>query len=310
VGEGRKVAAILVADIVGYSRLTGADEEATIARLRALRAELFNPAVASHDGRIVKRTGDGAIIEFRSVVEAVRCALDVTKGLADRNADLTADQRIEVRTGIHLGDVIEEADGDLLGDGVNIAARLEGICAPGAIYLSEDAWRQVRDKLPSAFVDLGERQLKNIARPMRVYTLGGTAGFREAAPLTQPSSGAPPTPPSVVPAPRRIRPLIAVIVAILENIARLIGTYVEKETAQGILPAGSRPDPAVSAEPSRRIERLRRRRIRRNLIFAAILTIAATRACEEVRRAPSPPPASRASVLEETFGPLLANATH
>ncbi|MBV9286829.1 MAG: adenylate/guanylate cyclase domain-containing protein, partial [Hyphomicrobiales bacterium] len=174
--EQRKIAAILVADIVGYSRLTGADEEATLARLRALRADLFTPAVESHSGRVVKRTGDGAIVEFRSVVEAVRCALAVTKGLAARNAGLPAERRIEVRTGIHLGDVVEEADGDLMGEGVNIAARLEGICEPGAIVLSEDAWRQVRDKLPLTFVDLGEQQLKNIARPMRAYALGGTAG--------------------------------------------------------------------------------------------------------------------------------------
>ena len=174
--EGRKVAAILVADIVGFSRLTAADEEATLARLRALRAELFNPGVAAHGGRVVKRTGDGAIVEFRSVVVAVRCALDVTKGLAERNAGLSPDQRIEVRTGIHLGDVVEEADGDLMGDGVNIAARLEGICAPGAISLSEDAWRQVRDKISESFVDLGEHELKNIARPTRVFALGGGAG--------------------------------------------------------------------------------------------------------------------------------------
>ena len=137
--EGRKVAAILVADIVGYSRLTGADEEGTLARIRTLRGDLFNPALAAHGGRVVKRMGDGVIVEFRSVVEAVRCALDVLKGLAERNAALPFDKRIEVRTGIHLGDVIEEADGDLLGDGVNVAARLEGICQAGAVCLSEDA---------------------------------------------------------------------------------------------------------------------------------------------------------------------------
>ena len=143
-GEGRKVAAILAADVVGYSRLTGADEEATLARMRALRRELFNPTVEAHGGRVVKRMGDGVIVEFRSVVEAVRCAIEVTKGLAERNAGVPTDRRIEVRTGIHLGDVVDEADGDLLGDGVNIAARLEGICEPGGVFLSEDAWRQVR----------------------------------------------------------------------------------------------------------------------------------------------------------------------
>ena len=225
-GEGRKVAAILVADIVGYSRLMGADEEATLARLRDLRGDLFNPAIESHGGRVVKRMGDGVIVEFRSVVEAVRCALEATKGLAERNASLPPGRRIEVRTGIHLGDVIEESDGDLLGDGVNIAARLEGVCEPGAICLSEDAWRQVRDKLPETFVDLGELQLKNIARSMRAYAIGGTAGFRPATALAQP--------PSVNLLPREMRParaVVAAVVAILENVARLIGSYAEGEAA-------------------------------------------------------------------------------
>jgi adenylate cyclase len=171
----RKIAAILVADVVAYSRLIGADEEGTLARLLALRSELFIPTIEAHGGRVVNHAGDGVVVEFRSVVEAVRCALDVTRGLADRNAPLPADRRIEVRTGIHLGDVIEDADGDLFGDAVNIAARLEGICTPGGLCLSEDAWRQVRDRLPEAFVDLGEQQLKNIVRPMRVYALGATA---------------------------------------------------------------------------------------------------------------------------------------
>ena len=161
----------------------------TLARLRALRAELFNPTIEAHGGRVVKRTGDGVIVEFRSVVEAVRCALDVTRGLAERNATAAADRRIEVRTGVHLGDVVEEPDGDLLGDGVNIAARLEGICAPGGICLSEDAWRQVRDKLPEPFIDVGERQLKNILHPMRVYALGG--GIDTTAPAL-PSTVDPP----------------------------------------------------------------------------------------------------------------------
>src|SRR5271157_900227 len=187
--EGRKIAAILVADIVGYSRLTSVDEEGTLARLRGLREDLFNPAFDAHGGRLVKRTGDGVIVEFRSVVEAVRCALDIANGLAERNAGAPANRRIEVRTGIHLGDVVEEPDGDLLGDGVNIAARLEGICPPGGVCLSEDAWRQVRNKIPETFVDLGERQLKNIAWPMRVFALGGTAAPGSAvavAPLPSP----------------------------------------------------------------------------------------------------------------------------
>jgi adenylate cyclase len=144
--ETRKLAAILVADVVGYSRLAGADEDRTLARLRGLRSDLIDPAIAAHRGRIVKRTGDGSIIEFRSVVDAVRCAIEVQNGMVERNAGVPAERRIEFRIGIHLGDVVEEADGDLMGDGVNIAARLEGIAKPGAICLSEDAYRQVKGR--------------------------------------------------------------------------------------------------------------------------------------------------------------------
>ena len=130
----RKIAAILVADIVGgYSRLTGTDEDRTLSRLRGLRSDLIDPAIGAHHGRIVKRTGDGSLIEFRSVVDAVGCAIEVQNGLVERNAGVPPDRRIEFRIGIHLGDVVEESDGDLMGDGVNIAARLEGICSPGAI---------------------------------------------------------------------------------------------------------------------------------------------------------------------------------
>ena len=128
--ETRKLAAILVADVVGFSRLAGADEERLLARLRALRSDLIDPTIAVHKGRVVKRTGDGAIVEFRSVVDAVRCAIEVQSGLAERNAGLPPEKRIEYRVGIHLGDVVEESDGDLMGDGVNIAARLEGIAKP------------------------------------------------------------------------------------------------------------------------------------------------------------------------------------
>ena len=131
--ETRKLAAILVSDIVGYSRLAGADEDRILARLRTLRSDLIDPTIAVHHGRIVKRTGDGGTVEFRSVVDAVRCAMEVQTGLAERNAGLPPEKRIEYRVGIHLGDVVEEADGDLMGDGVNIAARLEGIAKPGAI---------------------------------------------------------------------------------------------------------------------------------------------------------------------------------
>ena len=167
--ETRKLAAILVADVVGYSRLAAADEERTLARLRALRSDLIDPTVALHHGRIVKRTGDGSIIEFRSVVDAVRCAIEVQQGLFERNVGVPPEKRIEFRGGIHLGDVVEESDGDLMGDGVNIAARLEGACEPGGIVLSNSAYEHARDRLKETFVDLGEKTFKNIARPVRVY---------------------------------------------------------------------------------------------------------------------------------------------
>jgi adenylate cyclase len=169
--ENRKLAAILAADVVGFSRLAGADEDRTLARLRALRSDLIDPTIAVHHGRVVKRTGDGILIEFRSVVDAVRCAIEVQNGMVERNAGLPPERRIEFRCGIHLGDVVEESDGDLMGDGVNIAARLEGIATPGAICLSEDAYRQVKARLDLAVSDLGPTQLKNIAEPVRVYSL-------------------------------------------------------------------------------------------------------------------------------------------
>jgi adenylate cyclase len=169
--ETRKIAAILVSDVVGYSRLAGADEDRTLARLRALRSDLIDPTISVHHGRIVKRTGDGSVIEFRSVVDAVRCATEVQHAMVERNAGVAPENRIEFRIGIHLGDVVEESDGDLMGDGVNIAARLEGVCEPGAICLSEDAYRQVKGRLDLAVSDLGHTQLKNIAEPIRVYSL-------------------------------------------------------------------------------------------------------------------------------------------
>ena len=179
--DTRKIAAILVADVVGYSRLAGADEDRTLSRLRGLRSDLVDPAVAAHHGRIVKRTGDGILIEFRSVVDAVRCAIEVQSGVVERNAGVALDKRIEFRIGIHLGDVVEESDGDLMGDGVNIAARLEGIAKPGAICLSEDAYRQVKGRLDLKVSDLGLTQLKNIAEPIRLLARGRTAERREAA---------------------------------------------------------------------------------------------------------------------------------
>ena len=195
--ENRKLAAILAADVVGYSRLAGADEDRTLARLRALRSDLIDPTIAVHNGRVIKRTGDGALVEFRSVVDAVRCAIEVQNGMVERNAGVPQDRRIEFRIGIHLGDVVEESDGDLMGDGVNIASRLEGVAAPGAICLSEDAYRQVKARLDLSVSDLGNTQLKNIAEPIRVYSLQvGTVGAKATATSEFPAalaSTAPPT---------------------------------------------------------------------------------------------------------------------
>ncbi|TAU54459.1 tetratricopeptide repeat protein [Rhizobium leguminosarum] len=199
----RKLAAILVADVVGYSRLAGADEDRILARLRTLRSDLVDPTIAVHNGRVVKRTGDGSLIEFRSVVDAVRCAIEVQTAMVERNVGVSPEHRIEFRVGIHLGDVVEESDGDLMGDGVNIAARLEGIAKPGAICLSEDAYRQVKARFDFAVTDLGQIQLKNIAEPMRVYSLQiGTPQpnpARQAQPATtkMPSAAAVPDKPSI-----------------------------------------------------------------------------------------------------------------
>src|SRR6187399_3000405 len=195
--ETRKIAAILVSDVVGYSRLASADEDRTLARLRALRSDLIDPTIAIHNGRVVKRTGDGALVEFRSVVDAVRCAIEIQNAMAERNAGVPENRRIVFRIGVHLGDVVEEADGDLMGDGVNIASRLEGVAEPGAVCLSEDAYRQVRARLDLAVSDLGETQLKNIAEPIRVYSLqvgvsakAGHPIVPQAAPA-QPAAAAP-----------------------------------------------------------------------------------------------------------------------
>ena len=191
----RKIAAILVADIVGYSRLAGADEDRTLSRLRGLRSDLIDPAIDAHHGRIVKRTGDGSIIELRSVVDAVRCAVEVQNGMVERNSGLPPERRIEFRVGIHLGDVVEESDGDLMGDGVNIASRLEGIAKPGAICLSEQAYWQVKGRLDLKVTDLGATQLKNISEPVHVYLLE----------VGQPAQAKPaPAPATEKPAPRRL----------------------------------------------------------------------------------------------------------
>jgi TolB-like protein/Flp pilus assembly protein TadD len=184
--ETRKRAAILAADIAGYGRITATDEERTIARLRGLRTDLIDPAISVHHGHVIKRTGDGILIEFRSVVDAVRCSIEVQSGMVERNAELPPERRILFRVGIHLGDVIEEADGDLMGDGVNIASRLENICKPGAIFLSDDAYRQVKSGLDLAVTDLGNKELKNIPETVRVVAIevGQPEKARPAEPLS------------------------------------------------------------------------------------------------------------------------------
>jgi len=162
--QRRRLTVILAADVAGYSRLTGADEEGTLERLRALRREVVDPALAEHHGRLVKTTGDGLLVEFASVVDAVRCAIAVQRGMAQRNSEVAPERRILFRIGINLGDVVAEGD-DLLGDGVNVAARLEGIAEPGAICLSRAAYDQARGKVDLAVRDLGEQRLKNSPSP-------------------------------------------------------------------------------------------------------------------------------------------------
>ena len=166
--QTRRLAAILAADVAGYSRLMGEDEEGTLAALKAIRRELADPKVKEHHGRIVKTTGDGLLLEFASVVDAVRCAVEVQREMAERNADVPLDHRIEFRMGINLGDIIKDGR-DIFGDGVNVAARLEALAEPGGICVSRVVRDQVRDKLDFGFEDMGEQRVKNIARPVRVH---------------------------------------------------------------------------------------------------------------------------------------------
>jgi TolB-like protein len=179
--QTRRLAAILAADVAGYSRLMGADEEGTLERLKALRHELLDPKIAEHHGRIVKTTGDGVLVEFASVVDAVRCAVAVQQAMAERNTGGDADNRIELRIGINLGDVIVEGD-DLYGDGVNIAARIEALADAGGVFVSNTVYDHVRDRLPFVFEDLGEQQVKNIARPVGVYRVRDTTAKSPPAP--------------------------------------------------------------------------------------------------------------------------------
>jgi len=181
----RKLAAILAADVAGYSRLMGANEEGTLAQLKAHRRALVDPKIADHRGRIVKTTGDGMLVEFPSVVDALRCAVEVQRGMAERNADVAQDERIEFRVGIHQGDIIIDGD-DIFGDGVNVAARLEGLAEPGGICVSARVQEDAEGKLEIAFENAGEQQLKNIARPVRVYRVqlsGAASTSRPALPL-------------------------------------------------------------------------------------------------------------------------------
>jgi TolB-like protein/class 3 adenylate cyclase/tetratricopeptide (TPR) repeat protein len=195
--ELRKLAAILVADIVGYSRLARADEEGTLARLRALWSDLLDPAIAARRGRVVKRTGDGAIAAFPSVVDAARAAIEIQGAMARRDEGVAGDRRLALRIGVHLGDVVEEADGDLMGDGVNVAARLESVARPGGISLSEDAWRQVKGRIDVEAEDLGPVRLKNIADPIRVFAL---------------AAGGEPGPAAPAPAPKIVAPRLSIVV--------------------------------------------------------------------------------------------------
>jgi adenylate cyclase len=212
--ETRKLTAILVSDVVGYSRLAGVDEDRILARLRTLRSDLIDPTIAVHHGRIVKRTGDGSVIEFRSVVDAVRCAIELQNAMIERNAGVPPERRIEFRVGIHVGDVVEESDGDLMGDGVNVAARLESIAKPGAICLSEQAYWQVKGRLDLAVTDLGLARLKNIAQPIHVYSL--QVGVPGQAKPAEPVTPAAPTPQK-----RRLglAPLAAALMGLLVVIA-------------------------------------------------------------------------------------------
>ncbi|HEX7566256.1 MAG TPA: adenylate/guanylate cyclase domain-containing protein [Bradyrhizobium sp.] len=180
----RRLAAVLAADVAGYSRLMGRDEERTLANLKSFRKALVDPAIAAHRGRIVKTTGDGMLVEFASAVDAARCAVEVQRGMAGQNADVPQDLRIEFRIGIHVGDIIID-DNDIFGDGVNIAARLEGIAEPGGVCISDDAYRQIRGKIDITFDDIGEQTLKNITEPMRAWHIR-LAG--EAAPSIRSSS--------------------------------------------------------------------------------------------------------------------------
>ena len=244
----RKLAAILAADVVGYSRLMSHDEEGTLRLLKAHLGELVEPHIAAHRGRIVKRTGDGLLVDFASAVEAVRCAVAIQAGMADRNRATMDDSRVEFRIGINLGDVIIDGD-DIYGDGVNIAARLEALAEPGGLCVSRVVRDQIRDKLPYAFEDMGEQSVKNIARPVRTYAMS-------AAAVASTQLVAPPA--KFSPTRRRLNPQRAVIAA----------------SVTAVSASGSRPGGLGRKEIQRR---LRSHRLRQRLRKSHPLTQALRR---------------------------------
>ncbi|HYD67439.1 adenylate/guanylate cyclase domain-containing protein, partial [Azospirillum sp.] len=195
----RRLTTILAADVAGYSRLMGEEEEGTLAALKAHRRELIDPKIAEHRGRVVKTTGDGLLVEFPSVVDAVRCAVEVQRGMSLRNETVPAGRRLEFRMGVNVGDVIIDEDGDIFGDGVNVAARLEGLADPGGIVVSRSVRDYVRDKLSFDFEDMGERRVKNIARPVEVHRVryggGDLAAVAGATQLIAPALHPPPPEP-------------------------------------------------------------------------------------------------------------------
>ena len=186
-GEQRRLAAILAADMVGYSRLMEADESSTIARQKSHRAELIDPKITEHNGRIVKTTGDGLLVEFASVVDAVNCAVAIQRAMTEREANVSKDLRIQYRIGINIGDIVVDGD-DIFGDGVNVAARIEGLCQPGEVYLSATAYNHVNNKVDLFFENLGEQNVKNITKPIQIYCVKLEISENEKPKSFQPSS--------------------------------------------------------------------------------------------------------------------------
>ena len=233
--SARKLMAVLVADVVGYSRLMGEDEEGTLAALKAVRREVTDPKIEEHRGRIVKPLGDGLLVEFASVVDAVRCAVEIQRQMAMRNLDLEADQRIKLRIGINLDDVIID-DADIFGDGVNVAARLEGLAEPGGICVSRAVRDRVRDKLGFGFEDMGRRQVKNISRPVHIFRVFLDSELGDLLRSQNADTGPAPRPK------RGTRPKVAVAGAVAA--AAALGALVVVWSRAGGLNAGPEPNPS------------------------------------------------------------------